>query len=137
MSHIVNVEALEVLDSRGNPTVAGYVETEDGGKGRAIVPSGASTGEHEAVELRDREADSSLISPVLFRYFIRQPGIDVKRLAFTFSQAWAPLPLRTEAFRALAAIKGDPEIEDFFVDYLVECDKKDDPLQRIADRYWD
>ena len=56
MSHIVNVEALEVLDSRGNPTVAAYVETEDGGKGKAIVPSGASTGEHEAVELRDREA---------------------------------------------------------------------------------
>ena len=53
MSHIVNVEALEVLDSRGNPTVAAYVETEDG---KAIVPSGASTGEHEAVELRDREA---------------------------------------------------------------------------------
>ena len=88
-------------------------------------------------ELRNREADSSLISPVLFRYFIRQPGIDVKRLAFTFSQAWVPLPLRTEAFRALAAIKGDPKIEDFFVDYLVECDKKDDPLRRIADRYWD
>ena len=51
MSHIVNVEALEVLDSRGNPTVAAYVETEDGGKGKAIVPSGASTGEHEAALL--------------------------------------------------------------------------------------
>ena len=34
-------------------------------------------------------------------------------------------------------MKGDLEIEDFFVDYLVECDDKDDPLRRIADRYWD
>ena len=55
MSKICSVDALEVLDSRGNPTVAAYIQTEYGGVGRAIVPSGASTGEHEAVELRDRE----------------------------------------------------------------------------------
>ena len=56
MSKICSIDALEVLDSRGNPTVAAYVQTEYGGIGRAVVPSGASTGEHEAVELRDREA---------------------------------------------------------------------------------
>ncbi len=53
MSIISNVYAREVLDSRGNPTVEVEVFLEDGAFGRAIVPSGASTGEHEAVELRD------------------------------------------------------------------------------------
>lgn len=55
MSVITNIYAREVLDSRGNPTVEVEVETELGGFGRAIVPSGASTGEFEAVELRDDE----------------------------------------------------------------------------------
>ncbi len=50
---MVAVTALEVLDSRGNPTVEVEVRLEDGSKGRAIVPSGASTGTHEAHELRD------------------------------------------------------------------------------------
>src|SRR5262245_6836710 len=50
---IAKISALEVLDSRGNPTVEGQVELEDGTTGSAIVPSGASTGEKEATELRD------------------------------------------------------------------------------------
>jgi len=50
---IVSISALEVLDSRGNPTVEACVVLDDGFSGRAIVPSGASTGDHEAVELRD------------------------------------------------------------------------------------
>ena len=50
---ITDVWAREILDSRGNPTVETDVELEDGTIGRAAVPSGASTGEHEAVELRD------------------------------------------------------------------------------------
>ena len=50
---IVNVNAREILDSRGNPTVEVDVVLQDGVLGRAAVPSGASTGEHEAVELRD------------------------------------------------------------------------------------
>ncbi|HLQ36644.1 MAG TPA: phosphopyruvate hydratase [Planctomycetota bacterium] len=53
MSAIVNVHGREVLDSRGNPTVEVEVELETGARGRVIVPSGASTGAHEAVELRD------------------------------------------------------------------------------------
>jgi enolase len=53
MTMIANVLGREVLDSRGNPTVEVEVWLEDGSIGRAIVPSGASTGEHEAVELRD------------------------------------------------------------------------------------
>jgi enolase len=53
MSAIIEVKARQILDSRGNPTIEVDVETESGHKGRAAVPSGASTGVHEAVELRD------------------------------------------------------------------------------------
>ena len=53
MSIIINIHARQILDSRGNPTVEVDVFTENGIMGRAAVPSGASTGEHEAVELRD------------------------------------------------------------------------------------
>ena len=53
MSTIIEVHAREILDSRGNPTVEADVVLSSGAQGRAAVPSGASTGEHEAVELRD------------------------------------------------------------------------------------
>ena len=53
MSIIIKVHARQILDSRGNPTIEVDVITENGILGRAAVPSGASTGEHEAVELRD------------------------------------------------------------------------------------
>jgi enolase len=53
MSAIVEIQAREILDSRGNPTVEVDVMLDDGAAGRAAVPSGASTGEHEALELRD------------------------------------------------------------------------------------
>ncbi|MGA9794163.1 MAG: phosphopyruvate hydratase [Rhizomicrobium sp.] len=56
MTAIVDITAREILDSRGNPTVEVDVRLEDGSFGRAAVPSGASTGAHEAVELRDGEA---------------------------------------------------------------------------------
>ncbi|HIE45572.1 MAG TPA: phosphopyruvate hydratase [Flavobacteriaceae bacterium] len=57
MSVIVNVHARQIFDSRGNPTVEVDVITENGVLGRAAVPSGASTGEHEAVEMRDGGSD--------------------------------------------------------------------------------
>ena len=53
MTHIVDITGREILDSRGNPTVEVDVTLENGVMGRAAVPSGASTGEHEALELRD------------------------------------------------------------------------------------
>src|SRR5712671_8101197 len=56
MSTIIEVHAREILDSRGNPTVEAEVVLSSGAQGRAAVPSGASTGEHEAVELRDGDA---------------------------------------------------------------------------------
>src|SRR5437667_4136687 len=53
MSTIISVRAREILDSRGNPTIEADVTLSSGAAGRAAVPSGASTGEHDAVELRD------------------------------------------------------------------------------------
>ncbi|MGP4078818.1 phosphopyruvate hydratase [Pseudalkalibacillus sp. R45] len=64
-SNIVNIFAREVLDSRGNPTVEVEVWLESGARGRALVPSGASTGEYEAVELRDGDKDRYLGKGVL------------------------------------------------------------------------
>ncbi len=65
MSIITDVWAREILDSRGNPTVEAEIELEDGTIGRAAVPSGASTGEHEAVELRDEDKNRYLGKGVL------------------------------------------------------------------------
>ncbi|TDQ36994.1 phosphopyruvate hydratase [Aureibacillus halotolerans] len=65
MSLIIDVFAREVLDSRGNPTVEVEIHTESGAFGRALVPSGASTGEYEAVELRDGDKDRYLGKGVL------------------------------------------------------------------------
>src|SRR3546814_11550909 len=53
MTAIVDIQAREILDSRGNPTVEADIILESGAFGRAAVPSGASTGKHEALELRD------------------------------------------------------------------------------------
>ncbi len=69
MSRIIDITAIEILDSRGNPTIEVEVRIEDGTVGRAAVPSGASTGEREALELRDgdggirahREGDVHLV----------------------------------------------------------------------------
>jgi enolase len=65
MTEIASIHAREILDSRGNPTVEADVVLEDGTRGRAAVPSGASTGEHEAVELRDGDKKHYLGKGVL------------------------------------------------------------------------
>ena len=65
MSNIVNIHAREILDSRGNPTVEAEVTTAAGAFGRAAVPSGASTGSREAIELRDGEKNRYLGKGVL------------------------------------------------------------------------
>ena len=78
MSKILNVYAKEMLDSRGNPTLEAEVWTELGGYGTAMVPSGASTGEYEAVELRD--ADTG-----------RYSGKGVKRAVRTVNEIIKPL----------------------------------------------
>src|SRR4030042_6515916 len=65
MTTIVDVLAREILDSRGNPTLEAEVMIESGIVGRAAIPSGASTGEHEAVELRDGDKERYLGKGVL------------------------------------------------------------------------
>ena len=65
MTEIIAVGAREILDSRGNPTVEVDVELMGGAIGRAAVPSGASTGEHEALELRDGDKSRYLGKGVL------------------------------------------------------------------------
>ena len=65
MSLIIDIKARQILDSRGNPTIEAEVLTEDGYVGRAAVPSGASTGIHEAVELRDGDKEYYLGKSVL------------------------------------------------------------------------
>ena len=91
MSYIAEIFARQILDSRGNPTVEVDVVTDDGALGRAAVPSGASTGIHEAVELRDNDKSvyvgkgvlgavknvNEVISPELVGYDVAdQTGID-------------------------------------------------------------
>ena len=65
MGKIVRIHARQILDSRGNPTLEAEVYTEKGIFGRAAVPSGASTGKHEAVELRDKKSNLYLGKSVL------------------------------------------------------------------------
>ena len=65
MAKIARVVGRQILDSRGNPTVEADVILEDGSRGRAAVPSGASTGEHEALELRDGDKSRYLGKGVL------------------------------------------------------------------------
>ena len=65
MGRIANIHACQILDSRGNPTVEAEVLIENGVTGRAAVPSGASTGKYEAVELRDGDKEMYLGKGVL------------------------------------------------------------------------
>src|SRR5580692_9612896 len=83
MSTIFNIEAREILDSRGNPTVEVDVILAGGAMGRAAVPSGASTGEHEALELRDGDAKryggkgvSKAVKNVTDKIFPALEGVD-------------------------------------------------------------
>ena len=66
---IKRIKAIEILDSRGNPTIKSFVELENGLTGSACIPSGASTGTHEAAELRDDNKK---------RYFLRVKYPDKK-----------------------------------------------------------
>src|SRR4051812_34538293 len=89
MSQIIDIHAREILDSRGNPTVEADVFLDDGIMGRAAVPSGASTGEHEAIELRDGESD-------------RYGGKGVRHAVRNIEEAIAPALRGSEAIDQLA-----------------------------------
>jgi enolase len=99
MTEIVGIHAREILDSRGNPTLEVDVELADGTRGRAAVPSGASTGEHEALELRDGDA-------------ARYLGKGVRKAVANVHDAIAPVVVghdalaQTEIDRAMIALDG-------------------------------
>ena len=101
---IVEIHAREILDSRGNPTIEVEVRTVSGAFGRAAVPSGASTGEHEALELRDGDKSrysgkgvekavenvNNIIAPAIVGMSVTdQVGIDTVRRP---NRSWAPTP---------------------------------------------
>ncbi|MSU31065.1 MAG: phosphopyruvate hydratase [Pedosphaera sp.] len=88
MSTIIDIQAREILDSRGNPTVEVDVLLESGAVGRAAVPSGASTGEHEAIELRDGDKK---------RYL----GKGVKKAVKNVTDSIAPILVGVDAFDQL------------------------------------
>ena len=89
MTAIVDIHAREILDSRGNPTVEVEVATESGAFGRAMVPAGASTGEREALELRDGDVNrfsgkgvlkavsnvNDIIAPALIGYDVTEQAL--------------------------------------------------------------
>ncbi len=96
---IAGVNAREILDSRGNPTVEVDVELEDGTVGRAAVPSGASTGRHEAHELRDTDAKS--------RYFGKGVRKAVQNVNETLSETLIDLDVADQAAIDHAMIEAD------------------------------
>lgn len=101
MAAITSIHAREILDSRGNPTLEAEVVLESGAAGRAAVPSGASTGEHEAIELRDGDRK-------------RYGGKGVSRALRNVAEKIAPELLGMDAFdqaeidRAMVALDGSP-----------------------------
>ncbi len=110
MSQIVSVHAREILDSRGNPTIEVEVVTASGASGRAAVPSGASTGENEALELRDGDktrylgkgvlkavynVNSVIAEEIMGMDVTNQVAIDQKMLTLTAPRrraTWEPMP---------------------------------------------
>jgi enolase len=129
MGQIINVHAREILDSRGNPTIEVEVHTASGYSGRAAVPSGASTGENEAIELRDGDksrylgkgvlkavhnVNNVIAEEILGMEVSDQVGIDMKMLALDGTKnksnlgANAILGVSLAVARAAAAMHGLP-----------------------------
>ncbi|MEO5579379.1 MAG: phosphopyruvate hydratase [Gemmatimonadaceae bacterium] len=101
MSTIIDIRGREILDSRGNPTVEADVTLESGATGRAAVPSGASTGEHEALELRDGDAD---------RYLGKGVQLAVQSIEERIAPALSGLPATDQVMidRAMIELDGTP-----------------------------
>lgn len=85
----------------------------------------------------DTENDETQSAVCLLAYMSRQKGVNRKALALPFTLRGYDGALRQEAFKILSTVKNDTDIEDFFVDYLVNFDDQTDPLWKIADRYLD
>ncbi|MGH7257687.1 MAG: phosphopyruvate hydratase, partial [Nitrospiraceae bacterium] len=98
MSAILDIRARQILDSRGNPTVEVEVTLESGANGRAAVPSGASTGEKEAIELRDGDKK-------------RWMGKGVSKAVANVSKAIAPKLLGMDAYNQSAVDRAMIELD--------------------------
>ncbi|HSU29443.1 MAG TPA: phosphopyruvate hydratase [Chitinophagaceae bacterium] len=120
MSYIVEIFARQILDSRGNPTLEADVITDEGVMGRAAVPSGASTGIHEAVELRDGDKNkfsgkgvlkavsnvNTVIAPALLEFEVAdQSGIDQKMIGLDGTPNKAKLGANAILAVSMAAAK--------------------------------
>src|SRR5580692_9978683 len=118
MSKIADIRGREIVDSRGNPTVEADVVLESGVRGRAAVPSGASTGSREAVELRDGDPKryqgkgvlgavkniNTVLAPALVRHEVRdQAGIDRKMIDLDGTETKAHLGANALLAVSLAA----------------------------------
>jgi len=118
MSRIADIRGREIVDSRGNPTVEADVVLESGSRGRAAVPSGASTGSREAVELRDRDPKryqgkgvlkavaniNTVLAPALLRHDVRdQAGIDRRMIELDGTETKAHLGANALLAVSLAA----------------------------------
>src|SRR6478752_7571104 len=120
MSLIIDIHARQILDSRGNPTIEVDVITENGQLGRAAVPSGASTGIHEAVELRDNDKSvyvgkgvlkavsnvNDIIADQLIGWSINdQAGIDAKLIELDGTENKSKLGANATLAVSMAAAK--------------------------------
>ncbi len=142
MSEIAQITAREILDSRGNPTVEVDVRLRSGAYGRAAVPSGASTGEHEALELRDGDPKrylgkgvmkavtnvNAVIAPALLgQEATYQPTIDARLIALDGTKtkeklrANATLGVSLAVAKAAAADVGLPLYRYIVVTNLFMC----------------
>ena len=148
MSYISEVFARQILDSRGNPTIEVDVLTDEGALGRAAVPSGASTGIHEAVELRDGDKKKYLgkgtlkavknvnntIAPALLGYDVAdQTGIDQLMIELDGTPNKGKLGANALLAVSMAAAKAAAEEEEL---PSVEAKQKDrDALARAMEEF--
>lgn len=103
----------------------------------ALYPDAKITPDGIHALANDTENDETESAVSLLQYLSRQKGTDLKAFAMPFTVCGYHLALREEAFRILSTIKNDSEIEDFFVDYLVNFDDRKNPLWEIANGYWE
>lgn len=103
----------------------------------ALYPYSELTVEGILAFSMEESSDETDTAADLFRYMCRRPGADRKACSMDMLQRNPPIELKLAACEMLCEIKGDEEIEDLFVEILVECEDKMDPLRRIAERYWD
>ena len=138
MTQIKKVHGREVLDSRGNPTVEVEVTLDSGAFGRAIVPSGASTGEHEAVELRDggkrylgkgvqnaiKNVNTEIASTIIGLDAADQKSLDHKLIALDGTENKSRLGANAMLGASLAVARATADDRQTPLYRSIECDER-------------